>query len=605
MLQQINQRRVWGLLTVGIRKALKPSDRFKIQARLKFFDQPAFAGSGIAINRHDNTLSRFDLFKSLTRRKVYALPGTKGAYTNVVALKSNAAAAQKVVAIKSLGDSATEGCDIKYLSVGQAVTIGDTGNSEVNEIASIDEDAYELTMLNNLANNYQTANDAYVKKFPQALSGTRIQDILSEMGWPSSLQDLDTGQNTIAELVPGTGGESGLKHIQDVAESEGGIFFMAGDGAATFQDKIARLSSPLNTVQATFSDDGNDQKYNAGRPKDDEALIYNECLVDGDNITGQLYRDIDYQDNQGQRALPRTGSLLVYDAEAFEQAYIIVERNKDSVLRIPDLLVLPDADRSNLYPKAWGYELSTLINVELDESPNTAGLDKNYHIEGIEHRRRASGLWETRWQLWDQNLFRVIEAEHTGYLYENTVAPGTYTDCHDAAVADSATDDDAIVSVGQAQDWGGADDFKIWRGFLQFDTSVIGATQTIHSAQLIMEISGYFVIDNEFGITIVYAGAGVANPLAVADYNTMMGQTTSWGSVTIGTPAVNKKVIVIDLNAAGIAAIDKSGTTYFGLRSSRDISSTSPGTGASYQEWVTIEVTNFNPRLAVKLNEAF
>jgi len=547
-------------------------------------------------------VSCVDLFKSLTRLKLQSLPGTIGAYANTVALAADAAAAQKDVVIKSLADSATEGCDIALLHVGQSVTIKDDSASEVNTIASIDADTYTLTMTNDLANAYAIADDAHVKKWPAVLSGTRVADVLFELGWPASLTTLDTGVVTIIEYVPAAGGEAALGHLQAVAESDGGIIFVAMDGKVTFQDRDKRLSAPFNTAQAVFSDDGGDQKYVMAAPEDDDSLIYNEAIIDGAGITGQLYRDVTAQGDQGARGLSRTSSLLSIDSDAFDQAYTIVNRYKDSALRIPRMLVIPDADAANLYPKVLLYEISTRINLELVTAPNIANLDKDYHIEGIVDRYRAGKLWETTWQLWDVNLFRIFQAEHDGYLQKEDA---DYATAHDAADADSATDDDGVIAVGQYNEGNDlAPYYYIWRGFLQFDTSDIGAGGDIAAAEIIMEVSGYFVQDNEWDLTLVTAGTGVENPLAVADYGEMEGSATSYGSVTITTSAINKKVIIITLNATGIAAINKTGTTYFGLRSSRDISDTDPGAGES--EWLTVEGvgSDFVPRLVVELNEA-
>jgi len=546
------------------------------------------------------TVSCVDLFKSLTRLKLQSLPGTIGSYTSTVALASNAAAAQKDVVIKSLADSATEGCDIALLHVGQSVTIKDNSASEVNTIASIDVDTYTLTMTNNLANAYATAADAHVKKFPAVVSGTRVADVLYEFGWPASLTALDTGVVTVIEYVPAAGGEAALGHLQAVAESDGGIVFVALDGKVTFQDRDKRLSSPFNTAQATFSDDGEDQKYVMAKPEDDDSLIYNEAIIDGAGITGQLYRDVTAQASQGARGLSRTSSLISANANAFDQAYTIVNRYKDSVLRVPSMLVIPDADAANLYPKVLLYDISTRINLELKTAPNIANLDKDYHIEGIVDRYRAGKLWETTWQLWDVNLFRIFQATHDGYFHKEDLV--SYANAHDAAEADDVYNDNTVITVGQFLD--GAADWRIWRGFLQFDTSDIGAAGSIARAELIMEIMGFFVEDNEWALTLVAAGAGVENPLVVGDYGTMVSSTTSYGSVTVTTPAINKKIIIITLNATGIAAINKTGTTYFGLRSSKDIADTSPG--ANDGEWLALEGvgSSFVPRLVVELNEA-
>jgi len=560
------------------------------------------------------TVSCVDVFKGFSRFPLLALTGAVGSYTGVAAITNDGASGdsgQKTVQIKSLAVSSTEGSDIALLHAGQSVTIGDDSHSEVNTIASIDADTYILTMTANLTNSYTTGAHGYVKKFPSALAGVRVNDILSEFGWPPSLRDIDAGQLLVAELVPQAGGLPGLEHMFDVVESEGGIVFVSGRGLVVFQDRDARLdptadkvtclegtSIALNASQATFSDDGSDQKYVAAEPEDDDTFIYNEARVNGDSITEQVYRDPVYQALQGPRSLVRKESLLTLNGDAFDQAYAIVERYKNSALRVASLTVVPDADPANLYTKVLLYDLSTMINLELVTSPNVAMLDKNYHIEGIEDTFAAGGSWSTRWQLWDVNLFRIFQAAHTGYLEKTSAV--SYEAAHDAVAADTAYDDNVVIGVGQLDEGGAV--WYLWRGFMQFVTSTIGAAGSIASAEIVLEITGYFAIDNEFDLTLVYAGAGIAYPLAVGDYNTMMGQTTSYGSVTISPSTENKRVIVISLNAAGIAAINKTGTTYFGLRTSRDISETAPGIDKDEMLSLSGMTTDVVPRLIVKLN---
>ena len=181
----------------------------------------------------------------------------------------------------------------------------------------------------------------------------------------------------------------------------------------------------------------------------------------------------------------------------------------------------------------------------------------------------------------------------------------SYADAHDAANGDTAYPDNAALAVGQSNDYDPANHWRVFRGYLEFDTSAIGSAATIESAELILEITGYFIIDTAFDLTIVPA-TGVTDPIVVGDYGDLLSQTTSYGIVTIPTAAANRKKITITLNASGLAAINKTGTTRFGLRSSRDISNTSPGSGASFQEYVTVGGKNgssvFVPRLAVKLH---
>lgn len=71
---------------------------------------------------------------------------------------------------------------------------------------------------------------------PQELSGARIAAVLDAIGWPASLRAIDPGESEVqaAELEDA----NVLSHIQEVAASDGGQFFIAADGTATFFDRF-------------------------------------------------------------------------------------------------------------------------------------------------------------------------------------------------------------------------------------------------------------------------------------------------------------------------------------------------------------------------------
>lgn len=548
-----------------------------------------------------------DMFKTFSRKKLLALQGTVGDYTNVGGLKANAASGQKDVDIYSLLDDSDKGIDISRLHVGQSLTIGDDNNSETNTIASIDTVAYILTMTNNLTNTYSTGDNAYIKKFPSALSSVRISDICYEIGWPSGLTDIDTGEITISELVPPTGGTNALLHMQKVAEAEGGLVYQTGQGILTFENLTARQASPLNTSQATFSDESGN-KYIFPKLIDDDSLIYNEARI-SNKSTGLLeqgYIDSDAQDLQGPKDLIISDSLIENESDAFDRCYTLVKRLSSSMVRVEELQIAPDGDPANLFPKVFGYELSTRITLGLTGTRNPAGLLKEYHIEGVSHNWSASTWhWLTSWQLWDVNQFVIVQASHDGYLQKSDT---DYDTCHDAANADSPPyNDEGAFAIGQWNEGGGLDNlYYIWRAFLQFDTSGISADDTIASAAIIFQVYGYYVIDNEFNITLV-SGDDLANPLVVADYGDLLDDTTSLGSVTVYSPEINTQYLVIELNSTGIAAINQGGTTKFGIRSSNDISDTAPWEVTDdTAEFLLLNGVGsaFVPRLIVQISEA-
>jgi len=86
---------------------------------------------------------------------------------------------------------------------------------------------------------------------PSELSGARINRVLDlpEVGWPSSLRDIEDG-NTIM-LDTSEEGTGALEYLQLVANSEFGNLFISKDGTLVFKE---RNSSP-NNPDLIFSDD--------------------------------------------------------------------------------------------------------------------------------------------------------------------------------------------------------------------------------------------------------------------------------------------------------------------------------------------------------------
>ena len=74
----------------------------------------------------------------------------------------------------------------------------------------------------------------------QETTTERIEAMLDEIAWPDDLRAIDVSETEVqAASLTNT---SVLSHIQDVAASEGGLFFIAADGTATFFDRFHTVS---------------------------------------------------------------------------------------------------------------------------------------------------------------------------------------------------------------------------------------------------------------------------------------------------------------------------------------------------------------------------
>lgn len=89
--------------------------------------------------------------------------------------------------------------------------------------------------------------------YAEELSGTRIDNVLDDLGVPDSQRDLDAGQ-TMVIATGALANANALEHLRMVQDTEQGIVFQAGGGNVVFQDRHARLTPPLSTVAATFGD---------------------------------------------------------------------------------------------------------------------------------------------------------------------------------------------------------------------------------------------------------------------------------------------------------------------------------------------------------------
>lgn len=143
-----------------------------------------------------------------------------------------------------------------------------------------------------------------------------------------------------------------------------------------------------------------------------------------------------------------------------------------------------------------------------------------------------------------------------------------YLTAHDAATGTVLNDDSP--TTGQAST------FSVNRGAVVFDLSSYSGI-AITAATL--SLYGYGAVDfsdTDFDLTIV-SGTDLADTLVDTDYGELLNDTTSFGSMSTSGWTLGAYNIVT-INATGIAAITAAlgGKIRFGLRSSRDISVTTP-----------------------------
>ena len=253
------------------------------------------------------------------------------------------------------------------------------------------------------------------------LTGTRVTNVLDDIGWPAAARNIATGQVQVA-AGPGVK-TNALTHLYEVQEAELGLFFISRDGKATFHDRLTRNASPYNTSQATFGDSGSDLRYMSPKVILDDEFVYNQVTGQASGGAVKTADDITRQARDGLSSLDRGTLILTTDDDVQDQIWFLLRRFRDASQRLEAITIMPYQNESGLYPKVLGYDISTRITVKLTQ----ANINAQFHIEGISDDWEAArpNSWRTTWQL--SNASDLVYPSRTNFTLLPNGA-GTYTE---------------------------------------------------------------------------------------------------------------------------------------------------------------------------------
>lgn len=231
--------------------------------------------------------------------------------------------------------------------------------------------------------------------YPRESSGARIGRVLDALGWPAADRDLDAG-GTMIQAADELEKTTALSHLDTVLRSELGVLFVDGRNAMTFQERHHRLRPPFSVSRATYGDGPGTRGYTGIELEQTDQHIYSDVRITRTGGSEQAAGDATTRAAYGKRTLARSDLLMTRDAEAKDQADILLSRFKDPELRLRSISVRPQRDPTTLFPDVLGFDVSTRIKVRLGAS----ALDADHHIEGVDHDVQVNPtLWETRWWL--------------------------------------------------------------------------------------------------------------------------------------------------------------------------------------------------------------
>lgn len=223
-------------------------------------------------------------------------------------------------------------------------------------------------------------------------TGARIENLLDIASFPVSQRLIDVG-DTLVQADPASD-RSLLQACQTIEQSELGGFFIDDEGNAVFLSRTT-VSEKADETPLLFNDNGTDISYQSIDFAYDDTQIFNDITV---TRLGGVAQNVQSSSSIATFFIhsgARSNLLMETDAEALDQALMLLNARQDALLRIDSIgLNLMDPSASNRISAGLESDLFTLINVtKTGQAATTYNLE--LFVQGIQHDITPN-LWTTR-----------------------------------------------------------------------------------------------------------------------------------------------------------------------------------------------------------------
>lgn len=214
------------------------------------------------------------------------------------------------------------------------------------------------------------------------LSGARVNAILDELDYPSTLRDIDSGDTTL-QADPGTSRRA-LDALELVKKSEFGELFLDAEGRVTFLSRTAVTESLASPVY-TFADDGSGIAFQNAVVALDDSLVVNDVTVTRAGGTAQNVFDQDSIDKYFIHSGARDGILVQTNQEALDMANMLLSTRKETETRIDSILLnLEDGDDITRVNAGLAIELMDCVEIT-KLMPGSTSITQTLLVQGLHH----------------------------------------------------------------------------------------------------------------------------------------------------------------------------------------------------------------------------
>ena len=212
------------------------------------------------------------------------------------------------------------------------------------------------------------------------LSGTRINQILDQIAWPSSMRDVDAGLTTL-QADPGTA-RTALAAMQTATTSEYGSVYVNASGSFVFQDRSVTVGSVANTP-TVFNDDGTNIAYSNAIWKLDDTLIFNSASITATGLATQTAINQASIDKYFIHSYNQQNLLMQTTAVALDYARAYIASRAETTIRC-DLLEL------DLYTNNYDLGIKAALGLDFFDNvtvttnqPGASVITKTLQIFGV------------------------------------------------------------------------------------------------------------------------------------------------------------------------------------------------------------------------------
>lgn len=213
-------------------------------------------------------------------------------------------------------------------------------------------------------------------------TGARINAILDQIGWPSTLRAIDTG-NTLCQADPATN-RSALQALKNCEFSEFGAFYVDDAGVATFINRTNLIKKAAQTP-TVFNQSGG-IPYKQVVPVLDDKLIINQATIGRIGGTPQIVADSASAAKYFSHSITQTSLVLQSDTDALNLALAYVEANKETTIRFDSLVLDLAATTSQSAVTVAALALNNFSPVTISNTtPQGSTITKTLEVMGTNH----------------------------------------------------------------------------------------------------------------------------------------------------------------------------------------------------------------------------